>query len=155
MDSNSDLIGHELALIATLAEKRLQAVISPVLKSEQLRRDDWLVLTRICQSQDSGIRMSEIAASLNFNLPQVSFSTKQLLNRRLVNQKIDVKDARSYYFKPTVAGQRLIIKLQVNLDKQIRNFLQATDSDTLNSYKQALMDIGSGIPQYPGKNLSH
>lgn len=144
MENNSYLIGHELAVIATLAEKRLQTLISPVLKKEHLRRDDWLVLTRVCQSQDNGIRASEIASSLNFNLPQVSFSSKLLLNRRLVTQRIDTQDARSYYFKPTIAGQRLIVKLQFQLDKLIRQFLQSTDDATLINYRQALIDINSG-----------
>ena len=91
---------HELCLMQVRADRAMRAMIVVKLEAHKLTMMEWLALGVVAAGSKQGLSMSEIAAMLDVTLPQVTALVADLLELKLVKQKILASDHRGRQVPP-------------------------------------------------------
>ncbi len=125
---------YEACLMHARADRALRLVVSKELEQFDLTMMEWLLMATVCGSLRSGMTMSEVAQALNVTLPQVTALANNLVRSKLIKQKINLRDKRSRYLIATLAGKRLITRVEVAIDTKLRTWLGNIPKDQFKNY---------------------
>ncbi len=134
VDKENNINMYEACLMHARADRALRLVVSKHLEQFGLTMMEWLLMATVCCSPKRGMTMSDVAAALNVTLPQVTALANNLVRSKFIKQKVNTSDKRSRYLSATVAGKRLIEKVEVAIDATLREWLKDIPEAQLKEY---------------------
>lgn len=100
----------------------------------------WALLGILHQSKD-GIRLSEVASTLNVKAPLVTNMAHDLLAKGYIQRIPHPTDKRAKLLILTAPGRQFIKKVEVDMERTLTILLNGTTADDLASYKKVLDTI--------------
>ena len=129
---------YELCLMQTRSDRTLRNLVSNKLSKHSLTLMEWLVLGSVSAGPKTGLSMTEIARALNVTLPQVTSLITDLLERKLIKQKVLSTDHRGRQVTITLKGKRVLGKLETMIARDVRQLTSAVPNSRLREYVRTL-----------------
>jgi DNA-binding MarR family transcriptional regulator len=123
------------------AYRVLQDYVSKEIKKFGINTTQWFILGQI--SQVKTIRPADIAGMLKVEAPLITSLADDLVNKGLVNKKLDSKDKRVRLLGLTKKGTQLVPKIESNLQTSLGTLLAGLSADELKIYHKVLGTIVS------------
>lgn len=134
MNKLDEITMYELALLHSRADRALRFVIASALDQYGITMMQWLLLATVQNGPKNGMRMSELASTLDVTMPQITALMNDVVKLKLAKQKINNSDRRSRQLMITSQGTQQLKQIEVTIDKTLRSWLNNIDNDELGTY---------------------
>lgn len=125
---------YEACLQHSRADRAIRLVVARELNDYGITMMQWLLLATVANGPGSGMRMTELAAQLDVTMPQITALMNDLVNLKLVKQKINSTDRRSRKLIANPAGNKLIRDIEGRIEKALRDWLKDIPKQDLEIY---------------------
>ena len=134
MNKFDEITMYELALLHSRADRALRFVIARALEQYGITMMQWLLLATVQNGPKNGMRMSELADTLDVTMPQITALMNDVVKLKLAKQKINNHDRRSRQLMITSGGSQQLKQIEATIDKTLRSWLNDIDNDELGAY---------------------
>lgn len=124
---------YHKARLQMVAYKNIQAVVNDVLKPHSLNTSQWVILGLLSESPQ-GMRATDLAVSLQVELPFITAMTRGLREAELITVTIHQRDKRAKLFFLSSGGQGLVPALEKQLADRLRIFETASTPADITQY---------------------
>lgn len=125
---------YEACLLHARADRAMRGVVAHQLEGFKVTMMEWLLLGVVCAGPDKGLSMSGVAKELDVTLPQVTALVTSLVKLRLVKQKTQSHDRRSRHVIATQRGRLMLLDMETQIAKAMREWLEDIPQDELDTY---------------------
>lgn len=125
---------YQTCLMHARADRTLRLLVAKQLEQFDLTMMEWLLLATVTAAPREGLTMSAVAAALDVTLPQVTALANSLVKTKLVKQKISSQDRRSRFLIATIAGKRLMARVEDAINQSMRDWLKDIPREQLENY---------------------
>ncbi len=134
---------YQACLMHARADRALRLLIANQLEQFDLTMMEWLLLATVCNGPREGMTMSAVAGTLDVTLPQITALTNSLVKTRLVKQKVSSQDRRSRQLTCTIAGKRLIARIEDAVNDSMKQWLGDIPHDQLENYMHTVEKLAN------------
>ncbi len=134
---------YELCLMHARADRAMRAVVAKQLDSQNLTMMEWLALGVVAAGPKEGVSMSQIASTLDVTLPQVTALIGNLLQDKMIKQKVLASDRRGRQVMGTLRGKRTLAKLESTIAVAMREWSKDISRDQLRTYMVTVAKLAS------------
>ncbi|MDQ3064913.1 MAG: MarR family transcriptional regulator, partial [bacterium] len=99
----------------------------------------------------NGVRVQDLAKSLDVESPFVTRLGNKLANKKLLNSKFDPKDKRARLVRLTSKGDKLVSFAELSLRGSMKVYLQSVDSKSFDTF----LRIMAQLSELPTANVKH
>lgn len=138
MENFDGISMYQACLMHARADRALRLVVGKHLEEFDLTMMEWLLLATVCAAPREGMTMSAVAHALDVTLPQVTALANSLVRTKLLKQKINTKDRRSRYLQVTLAGKRLIGRVEEAVNESMKQWLEGIPREQLEIYMKTI-----------------
>jgi DNA-binding MarR family transcriptional regulator len=139
---------YDACLLHSKADRAVRTVVANSLEKYNLTMMEWLLLATVCYGPKEGMTMSAIADKLDVTLPQITALMNQIMETKLLKQKISAEDKRSRRLICTKAGKNLVEDIETSVRVSLKEWLKDLPEDTWNEYLKTLQTISiTDIPK--------
>lgn len=135
--SEEKLPTYKKAMVQVVAYKRIRNILNAVLKRFELNTTQWMILGVLYESA-TGLRITDIANSLEVEVPLITRLSHSLLRAGLVENKLALSDKRTKPLALTLRGQQLVAKVEHELTKRTKRLEQGVSDRQVNNYFRTL-----------------
>ncbi len=125
---------YEACLAHSKADRVLRVVVGRELEPFGVTMMQWLLLVTVSKGSHSGMRMTELSEELDVTMPQITALMNDLVEEKLVKQKINASDRRSRRLSITATGKRRLEEIDSKIDETLRNWLKPVPAEDLKGY---------------------
>lgn len=146
MNNLDNITMYEACLLHSRADRALRMVAARGLEQFDITMMQWLLLSTTNKGPASGMRMSELAESLDVTMPQITALMNDLIKLKLAKQKVNSSDRRSRRLTLTPLGKKQLQKMEEAVDRVMREWLNNIPASEMGNYLQTvskLSEIGS------------
>jgi len=136
---------YELCLMHARADRAMRSVVGGQLESHKLTMMEWLSMGVVASGPKDGISMTQIAATLDVTMPQVTALIGNLMEQKMIKQHVLASDRRGRQVIVTSRGKRSLAKLETEIAKVMRQWTQDIDRDQLKSYIQSVAILAGKV----------
>jgi DNA-binding MarR family transcriptional regulator len=137
---------YELYKSVAQAERSLKMLVSQELKSHRLTLQQWLVLGSVAQTKTEGISGSELSQQLRLPQARITVVTKQLLERKLLRQKLQRTDRRSRQLLLAARGRAILYDINGVLKQRLKLWLRPIPANHLVFYRRVVAQMATLPP---------
>lgn len=134
---------YELCLMHARADRAMRSVVSVQLESHKLTMMEWLSAGVVASGPKDGVSMSQIAATLDVTMPQVTALIGNLLEQKMIKQRVLATDRRGRQVIVTMKGKRALAKLEIDIAVAMLEWSSDIDRDQLKSYVQSVSQLAN------------
>ncbi len=134
---------YELCLMHARADRAMRVVVSKQLESQHLTMMEWLALGVVAAGPKEGVSMSQIASTLDVTLPQVTALIGNLLENRMIKQKVLASDRRGRQVISTTRGKHTLSKLESKIAAAMREWSKDINREDLRVYMSTVAKLAS------------
>ncbi len=134
---------YQACLMHARADRALRLLVAKKLEEFDLTMMEWLLLATVCNGAREGMTMSAVAGTLDVTLPQITALTNSLVKTRLVKQKVSSQDRRSRQLTCTIAGKRLITRIEEAINDSMSQWLGDIPREQLDSYVKTVEKLAN------------
>ncbi len=125
---------YELCLMHARADRAMRNVVARQLEGHGLTMMEWLALGVVMAGPKDGVSMSQIAATLDVTLPQVTALVSNLLNAKMIKQRVLASDRRGRQVIGTPRGKKALANLEGAIAGAMRTWSKDIDRNQLKAY---------------------
>ncbi|HUP26267.1 MAG TPA: helix-turn-helix domain-containing protein [Candidatus Limnocylindrales bacterium] len=125
---------YELCLIHARADRAMRSVVSRQLENHGITMMEWLTLGVVLAGPKQGVSMSQIAATLDVTLPQVTALVSNLLDAKMIKQRVLASDRRGRQVIGTLRGKKTLARLEGTIAEAMRAWSKDIPPDQLKAY---------------------
>lgn len=133
----------EIGLLHSKADRAFRLTIAGQLEPYGITMMQWLLLATVSRGPDTGTKMSDLAAALSVTMPQITALMNDLTKMKLVKQKINQSDRRSRRLIATPQGNKLVEKLEPEVDKGMKTWFKTVGGTELDGYISTLTQLAA------------
>lgn len=142
-DNYLHLPTYEAGLIQSQAFRAMSNFMSSYLEKYDLSLPEWKLLGHLTEVGE--MSPSQIARLLSVKAPIGSRLLKSLEAKSLLIRKSDRQDSRRVYVSPTLAGRRLVKRIEPDLRRELKLFLNDVRRQELAVYLMVLTKLAKKI----------
>lgn len=146
MSDLDNMTMYEMCLLHSRADRALRLVVSRELEDYDITMMQWLLLSTVNKSANGGMRMTELAETLDVTMPQITALMNDLVKLKLAKQKVNASDRRSRRLSVTPLGKRQLQIIEPRVDKALKKWLSDIPAGDIKPYLatiRLLSDMGS------------
>jgi MarR family transcriptional regulator for hemolysin len=128
---------HKKAILQVVAYRRIRTAVNGVLNRFDLNTTQWMMLSVLYESA-TGLRITDIARSLEVEVPLITRLSRSLIKAGLVESKSNTGDKRTKPVGLTPAGQKVIGKVDKELQKKTAELEEGLSNTEVNGYFKTL-----------------
>ena len=147
MGDDQDINMYQVCLLHARADRALRLLVSKHLEEFELTMMEWLLLATVCNGSKEGLTMSAVAETLDVTLPQVTALTASLVKSKYLKQKVSIRDRRSRHLSCTIAGKRLIARIDETVNAGMREWFKDISSEKLANYIEIVEILANRTPE--------
>lgn len=132
---------YEACLAHSKADRVLRMVVGRELEPFGITMMQWLLLVTVSHAPNSGMRMTELSEQLDVTMPQITALMNDLVEHKLVKQKINSNDRRSRRLNVTATGKRRLEEIDGKVEEALKNWLRPVPADNLRGYFATLKQM--------------
>ena len=132
---------YELCLLHARADRAMRSVVSRQLDTQGITMMEWLALGVVVAGPKDGVSMTHIAKVLDVTMPQVTALTGNLVNQKMIKQKVLATDRRGRQVIATLRGKRTLAKLEGIIAESMRAWSKNIDRDQLKNYIKTVSEL--------------
>lgn len=128
---------HKKAILQVVAYRRIRLAVNSVLNRFDLNTTQWMMLSVLYESA-TGLRITDIARSLEVEVPLITRLSRSLIKAGLVESKSNTGDKRTKPVGLTSAGQKVIGRVDKELQKKTAELEEGLSNKEVNGYFKTL-----------------
>lgn len=133
----------DLCLMHARADRAMRVVVAKQLDGQALTMMEWLALGVVAAGPKDGVSMSHIAATLDVTLPQVTALIGNLLQGKMIKQKVLASDRRGRQVIITLRGKRTLNNLEATIARAMRDWSKDINREQLRTYMMTVAQLAS------------
>ncbi len=131
---------YQSELLQVKAYRILRNHVLDALAKSGLSTTEWAILGIVYERKD-GMRLSELAATLDVEAPFVTAVTNDLQKKELIEIIIHPKDRRAKLLFITKKSKSLVPKVEESLKSMLKELLSGTTKEDMDTYRKVLETI--------------
>jgi MarR family transcriptional regulator for hemolysin len=128
---------YKNALLQTVAYRSVRAVVNDCLGNYGLNISEWIVMGMV-KDEPARLRITDIALTLRVKGAFITGIAGKLTDAGYLQFIDHPQDSRARLLKLTPAGRRLIAKIELQLDRQLKPLVRGLSSRELESYLKVI-----------------
>lgn len=134
---------YDLCLMHARADRAMRVVVAKQLESQHLTMMEWLALSVVAAGPKEGVSMSQIASTLDVTLPQVTALVGNLMENKMIKQKILASDRRGRQVICATRGKHTLVKLEGKIATAMRVWSRDIDREELRAYMSTVAKLAN------------
>lgn len=143
--SGKPLPTYKKAMIQVVAYRRIRSMVTTALKRFQLNTTQWMMLEVLYESA-TGLRITDIAHSLEVEVPLITRLSQSLLKEGLIENKQAVRDKRAKPLLLTARGMNLVKTVEQEIEKRTKRMEAGLSDKQLKQYFATLETFMDNAP---------
>lgn len=135
--SDANLPTYKKTMLQAVAYKRIRSAVNTVLHRFDLNATQWMILGVLYESA-TGLRITDIAHSLEVEVPLITRLAQALRKDGLVQRKLSSKDKRIRPLSLTDHGKEVVADVEQQLGRRMSELERGLDSQTAAGYFHSL-----------------
>jgi DNA-binding MarR family transcriptional regulator len=140
----SDITSYQAGVIQSQAHRKLKKQVTNFLKPHGITMMEWFALGLIKDSQDKGMRLTELAGQLQTTLPYTTNLINGLMHKGYLTRTTDKNDSRAKFLRLVPGVEETCNTIERNLREKMRQLIYADITpNELSIYIKVLFTIAS------------